>query len=138
MCWRGRQPAVDIGRHPLSPRQLELPAHAASAVVSLPRAELAEANATHHRAEPGWATITSIEVRASQVGLVEMFGLTIGSWADDKFPLLTIAQTDRLRFRVSGLQSDLGLMCDGLMAMIVPPTLASAGRAVPLIETTRR
>jgi multidrug efflux pump subunit AcrA (membrane-fusion protein) len=108
---------------------------AASAVVSRPRDELAETIDTPHGREPGWAAITEIEVTASEAGVVEMLGLTNGSWADEKTPVLTIVQPDRLRFRASGLQSDLGVLRDGLMARIVPPTPTAAGRAVPMTET---
>lgn len=108
---------------------------AASSVVSRSRDELAAMIDTPHGSVPGWAAITTIEVTASEAGVVEMLGLTKGSWADEKTPVLTIVQPDRLRFRASGLQSDLGVLRDGLMARIVPPTPTAAGRAVPLTET---
>ena len=48
---------------------------------------------------------------------------------------LTVVQPDRLRFRASGLQSDLGVLRDGLLARIVPPTPTATGRAVPITES---
>lgn len=90
---------------------------------------------TDHGPEPAWANITGIEVPASEAGVVEMLGLTNGSWADEKTPVVTVVQPDRLRFRASGLQSDLGVLRDGLVARIVPPTPTSVGRAVPLTDT---
>lgn len=108
---------------------------AASSIVSRSRDELAASIDTPHGSEPGWAEITTIEVTASEAGIVEMLGLTNGSWADEKTPVLTIVQPDRLRFRASGLQSDLGVLRDGLSARIVPPTPTATGRAVPLTQT---
>ncbi|MEQ9097099.1 MAG: hypothetical protein RIE32_12635 [Phycisphaerales bacterium] len=108
---------------------------AASSVVSRPRDELAMQVDTPRGSEPGWAAITMIEVDASEAGVVEMLGLTNGSWADEKTPVITVVQPDRLRFRASGLQSDLGVLRSGLTARIVPPTPTAAGRAVPLSET---
>lgn len=108
---------------------------AASSVVSRSRDVLAQTVETPHGTEPVWAEITAIEVTASEAGVVEMLGLTNGSWADEKTPVVTVVQPDRLRFRASGLQSDLGVLRDGLTAQIVPPTPTAAGRAVPLTET---
>jgi len=108
---------------------------AAAAVVSEVREKLTQTIDTGHGTEPAWATITAIEVRASEPGIVEMLGLTNGSWADEKSAVLSIVQPDRLRFRASGLQSDLGVLRDGLTARIVPPTPTTTGRAVPLTET---
>ncbi len=107
----------------------------ASAIVDHPRAHLIQTQTTDHGDKPRWATINTIEVRATEEGIVESLGLTNGSWADPKTPVLTIVQPDRLRFRASGLQSDLGVLRDGLQARIVPPTPTSAGRAVPLQNT---
>lgn len=107
----------------------------ASAIVSHSRSRLAEVAETAHGPEPGWATITMIDVAASEAGIVEMLGLTNGSWADEKTPVLTVVQPDRLRFRASGLQSDLGVLRDGLLARIVPPTPTAIGRAVPVTES---
>ena len=83
---------------------------------------------------PAWATITMIDITAAEPGIVESLGLTNGAWADEKTPVLTVVRADRLRFRASGLQSDLGVLRDGLQARIVPPTPTSTGRAVPITD----
>ena len=49
--------------------------------------------------------------------------------------MLTVVQPDRLRFHAQGLQSDLGVLQDGLAARIVPPTPTRAGRAIDLQDT---
>ncbi len=107
----------------------------ASAIVSLDREKLAAIVETDQGSKPGWAVIDMIEVRATEAGVVEAFGLTNGSWADEKTPVMTVVQPERLRFRASGLQSDLGVLREGLFARIVPPTPTVVGRAVPLQDT---
>ncbi len=108
---------------------------AASSVVGIDRASLTRPSATGADSRPAWATIDTIEVRASESGIVESLGLTNGSWADEKSAVMTIVHPDRLRFHASGLQSDLGVLRDGLDARIVPPTPTTSGRAVPLQDT---
>ena len=115
--------------------RLEYLIDAASAVVSRSREELTAIHDTPRGPEPAWASITTIMVTATEAGVVEMLGLTNGSWTDEKTPVLTVVQPDRLRFRASGLQSDLGVLRDGLSARIVPPTPTTTGRAVPLTDT---
>ena len=109
----------------------------AGSMVARSREELAVVRETANGPVPHWATISTIEVRATQAGVVEMLGLTNGSWADETTPVLTIVQPDRLRFRAYGLQSDLGVLRDGLDARIVPTTPTTAGRAVPMTDTMR-
>jgi hypothetical protein len=46
-------------------------------------------------------------------------------------------QPERLRFHASGLQSDLGVLRDGLEAMIVAPSPTEAGHAIPLSSVMR-
>lgn len=115
--------------------RLEYLLDAASAVVSRTRDELTTIGEAPRGSQPAWTMITTIEVTATEAGVVESLGLTNGSWADQKTPVLTIVQPDRLRFRASGLQSDLGVLRDGLQARIVPPTPTMTGRAVPLTDT---
>lgn len=85
--------------------------------------------------EPRWRSVEAIVVRAAQPGVVESLGLTNGAWADQQAAVLTVVRPDQLRFHASGLQSDLGVLQDGLAARIVPPTPTTAGRAVPLQDT---
>jgi multidrug efflux pump subunit AcrA (membrane-fusion protein) len=82
-----------------------------------------------------WKEIKAIEVHATQHGVVESLGLTNGAWADERTNVVTIVQTDRLRFHASGLQSDLGILRDGLSATIVPPTPTASDRSVRLQNT---
>lgn len=107
----------------------------AAAIVGVPHESLIEVVRTDHGEEPRWMTINTIEVHATESGVVESLGLTNGSWADEKSTVVSIVQPDKLRFRASGLQSDLGAMKEGLPARIVPPTPTATGRAVRLQET---
>ena len=82
-----------------------------------------------------WKEIKQIEVRATQNGVVESVDVTNGAWADERAAVLTVVQPEMLRFHASGLQSDLGVLRDGLKVNIVPPTPTSAGNAVNLQNT---
>ncbi|MBT8484478.1 MAG: hypothetical protein KJO43_02795 [Phycisphaerae bacterium] len=108
---------------------------AASSVVGVDRASLTTTSGSEADPHPAWATIDMIEVRAAEPGIVESLGLTNGSWADEKSAVMTIVRPEQLRFHASGLQSDLGVLRDGLDARIVPPTPTTSGRAVPLQDT---
>jgi len=105
----------------------------AASLTGLARAVLEEAAGDGGR--PRWARIDVIPVRAEEAGVVEALGLTNGAWADEKTTVLAVVQPRRLRFYASGLQSDLGVLRDGLPARIVPPTPTAGGRAVPLQDT---
>ncbi len=82
-----------------------------------------------------WKEISLIEVNASNPGVVERLDVTNGAWVDAQENVLTVVQPDKLRFHASGLQSDLGVLRDGLKVNIVPPTPTSAGNAVDLQHT---
>ena len=83
-----------------------------------------------------WRNISFIEVTAKHFGVVESLNITNGSWVDSlKRMCSTVVQPDKLRFHASGLQSDLGVLQDGLLVNIVPPTPTSAGNAVDLQNT---
>ena len=84
---------------------------------------------------PRWRTLELIEVRADAPGIIDTIDITNGAWATQESAVLSVVQPDRLRFRASGLQSDLGVLRDGLSARIVPPTPTTTGRAVPLTDT---
>jgi len=115
--------------------QFEFLIGSASVVTSIPPEQLLATIQGQQTIRPLWATINKIEVRAVEPGVVEAFGTTSGSWANEETAVLTVVQPDRLRFRGSGLQSDLGVLTAGLPASIVPPVPTSSGRAVPLNES---
>jgi hypothetical protein len=107
----------------------------AAAITRIDRNKLLVTAEGQDKEQPRWATINKIEVRSDVAGVVSQLGLTNGAWADEKSPVLTVVQPDRLRFRASGLQSDLGALRDGLSARIVPPTPTATGRSVSLSES---
>ncbi len=84
-----------------------------------------------------WKEMSAIEIVSANSGVVESLNVTNGAWADEKMNVITVVQPDKLRFRASGLQSDLGALRNGLQVNIVPPTPTSSGNAVELQNTMR-
>jgi multidrug efflux pump subunit AcrA (membrane-fusion protein) len=82
-----------------------------------------------------WKELKEIEVAATDDGIVATLDITDGSWAEKQSNIVSVVQPDRLRFHASGLQSDLGVLRDGLQVNIVPPTPTSGGNAVNLQNT---
>lgn len=106
-----------------------------SAILGVTNAALEERIDGGHAGHPRWRATDRIEVRADEAGVVESMGLTNGAWADQKIAVLTVVRPDQLRFHALGLQSDLGVLRDGLPARIVPPTPTRAGSAIDLEST---
>ena len=82
-----------------------------------------------------WRTLGALVVTASESGVVESLAVTDGTWAEERGLVLIVVQPDGLRFYAQGLQSDLGLLRDGLEARIVPPTPTNVERAIGLQDT---
>ncbi len=85
--------------------------------------------------EDWWEDVSFIEVRAKQNGVIESIGLTNGAWADAQTTVMTTVQPEKLRFHALGLQSDLGVLSDGLTATIVPPVPTASKDRIPLQDT---
>ena len=110
--------------------EMELAIDAAASLLGVDAAALAAP--ASDGAAPLWRSTDRIEVRATEAGVVESIALTNGAWADAQANVLAVVQPDRLRFHATGLQSDLGVLRDGLQATIVPPTPTATGTAVPM------
>ncbi len=85
--------------------------------------------------ENWWEDISFIEVRAKQNGIVDRIDLTNGAWADAKTTVLTTVQPNKLRFHALGLQSDLGVLSNGLIATIVSPVPTASDERIALQDT---
>jgi hypothetical protein len=68
-----------------------------------------------------WYTISKIGPTAAWSGVVESLHVTDGAWADANTVIATVLNPAAIRFRATGLQSDLGRLRDGLNAFVVPP-----------------
>lgn len=90
---------------------------AAASLAGLPAAELIEEGGQG----PRWRTLGAVEVRARSPGVVEMPHATSGAYVDPHAPVLATIEPQRVRFRAHALQSDLGLLADGLPATVVAP-----------------
>lgn len=82
-----------------------------------------------------WRALGALVVTASESGVVESLEVTNGTWAEERGLVLSVVQPELLRFHAMGLQSDLGLLRDGLSARIVPPAPTNVGRAIGLQDT---
>ena len=84
---------------------------------------------------PRWRTLGALIVLAAESGVVESLAATDGAWAEERGLVLSVVQPELLRFHAMGLQSDLGLLRDGLEARIVPPVPTNAARSIKLQDT---
>ncbi|MCH2133221.1 MAG: HlyD family efflux transporter periplasmic adaptor subunit [Phycisphaerales bacterium] len=115
--------------------QFDLAVETAASFLDMDRRALLEPSSTNRDAPAVWRTINVIEVRAVTNGIVEKIAVTNGAWVEQGTNVVTVVQPDRLRFHASGLQSDLGVLRDGLEVTIVPPAPTSTGTAIPMTET---
>lgn len=82
--------------------------------------------------EDWWEDVSFVEVRAKQNGVVGSIDLTNGAWVDAQATVMTTVQPEKLRFHAHGLQSDLGVLSNGLNASIVPPAPTASDERIPL------
>lgn len=101
--------------------RLKLLLDVAASLTSIPAAELIRTETGNGDARPLWRTLNQIEYRAAVPGIIEELGVTTGTMAESAQLILTVVQPDRIRFRASALQTDLGRLRDGLPSRIVPP-----------------
>ncbi len=115
--------------------QFEFSIDTAASLLGQTKAALVAPTSQEVNALPLWRTIRTIEVHSLTAGVVASIDLTNGAWADEQTKVLTVVQPTRLRFHASGLQTDLGVLRDGLEARIVPPTPTATGTSVPYDST---
>ena len=116
---------------------LDLTLETAASLAGMKPEDLLYIDPTSPGALPAWLTMNDIEVRAMAPGIVDAIDLTNGTWAETGSNVLTTVQPERIRFHAFGLQSDLGVLEDGLEATIVPPTPTAAGHSIPMNQTMR-
>ena len=115
--------------------QFEFSIDTAASLLGQTRVALVTPTSQEANSPPLWRTIKTIEVPSLTSGVVASIDLTNGAWADEQTKVLTVVQPTRLRFHASGLQTDLGVLQDGLEARIVPPTPTATGTSVPYDST---
>lgn len=84
---------------------------------------------------PRWRSIDRIEVRAIAPGIVDRLHATNGAFVEPNGEVLEIVQPDKLRFRATAMQSDLGRLADGLSATVVAPQGGSLASSAPVAGT---
>ena len=115
--------------------QFDFTVDTAASLLGTSREELLAPVANSNDNTPLWRSIDVIQVVAQSPGVVSEIDLTNGAWADERTNVLTVVQPNRLRFHATGLQSDLGILRDGLHATIAPPTITATGTAIPYDRT---
>jgi hypothetical protein len=123
-----KQAALDEARHDFA---LEI--DAAAALLGVTAESLTETveEATDREHKDGqqgsghkmqrWYAISKISPTAAWSGVVESLHVTDGSWVDVNTVVATVMNPSAIRFRATGLQSDLGRLRDGLNVSVVPP-----------------
>ena len=107
----------------------------AASLLEMEPKQLLETSTLNPNSLPIWRRIQTLEIRARQAGVVESIDVTNGAWVERGTKVMTIVQPDRLRFHAFGLQSDLGILEDGLPVRIVPPAPTASGSAIPIHDT---
>jgi len=106
-----------------------------SALLDIEASDLVTSEGESGQREPRWRALDALVVTASNAGVVEELAVTQGTWADERALVLSVVRPELLRFRAMGLQSDLGLLQDGLDARIVPPVPTNVDRAIGIQDT---
>ncbi|MCB9932081.1 MAG: efflux RND transporter periplasmic adaptor subunit [Planctomycetes bacterium] len=78
-----------------------------------------------------WRSLDTLTVTASAPGTIEQIRATTGAWVDANNELISTVDLTQLRFRARALQSDLGLLKNGLPARVVPPQGGTLEGAAP-------
>jgi hypothetical protein len=122
-----KQAALNEARHDFA---LEIDATASLLGLSpqwltepLDEASQADHKGEHHGEQKvqRWYAISKIGPPAAGSGIVETLQVTDGSWVDANTVVATVVDPTAIRFRATGLQSDLGRLRDGLNVSVVPP-----------------
>ncbi len=82
----------------------------------------------HHKVQR-WFAISRVDYAAAEPGVVEALHATSGTWVEANTLVATVIDPAAIRFRATGLQSDLGRLRDGLVAQVVPPQGSSIADA---------
>lgn len=94
--------------------------HDASGAVGLKPADLLVAVEREGESVERYQSIDSIEVRATEPGIVESLAVTDGAFVEEATLVLTTVDPNKVRFRALGLQSDLPKFENGQAVRIVP------------------
>lgn len=85
--------------------------------------------------DDAWRTLDSFTVEAGAPGVVNHVHASTGAWVDANSEIISTVDLSRQRFRAKALQSDIGLLKEGLGARVVPPEGGSLQFAEPVEGT---
>lgn len=104
--------------------------HRAAKAADIPEVELVREVELDGEIVPNYTTIDWIEVRAQEVGLVELLAVTNGAFVESPNLVMSTVDPQQVRFRALALQGDLPSLLDAAVARIVPPQAPG----MPLVE----
>lgn len=87
------------------------------------------------RESEAWRTLDTFTVKASTSGVVNHIHASTGAWVDANSGIISTLDLSRQRFRAKALQSDIGLLKEGLAARVVPPAGGSLQSAATVEGT---
>ncbi len=83
-----------------------------------------------------WRKLDRFTQRAARAGVVTTMGASDGAWLQPGEAVVRTVDTSMLRLRARALQSDVGLLRDGLSAAIAPPAGGPLALAPAIAATT--
>ena len=102
-------------------RMREHALHRASQATGISEERLEAEVIVEGRSKPTYLTITWIEVRAEEDGVVGMLAVTDGAFVESPTLVVSTVDPKQVRFRALALQGDLSRLLDAPGAFIVPP-----------------
>lgn len=105
--------------------RLRMARSAIRSVLQVPDEVLDEPTST---GRPLWQSLDAVELSATAPGVIEQVALASGAYAEAATLVMSSVEPEGVRFRATGLQSDLGAIQEGMKATIFPPRGGSIAR----------
>jgi hypothetical protein len=101
--------------------RLQLARDTAASLLDMPVEEILKPVRQGDESVPMWQSILKVPVRASAESVVQTEAMTSGDWVSPGELVLTTIAPERVRFRATAMQGDMGRLGDDQRALIVPP-----------------
>lgn len=81
--------------------------------------------------DDAWRTFDTITITATGAGTVNHVRASSGAWVPENTEIVSTLDLSILRFRARGMQADLGLLKDGLLARVIAPQGGTLNDSAP-------